>query len=542
MHDDAHLVLVGREKSLADLHRDLEEELKTLGSDQNVVIIFPKQWQKQIPVRVRQEFFALIAPLGERIIFVSHDHVLLLAAEDRGLRIVSDQVALGDLLADHTERNKALRHFSEGLWQEWLQIGWKKLNILSVHKLSVWLFLAISMGLFFTVLFIALPSARIRVWPRVSLVSHTANILLVASGSTIADASGSTLHRRYTLPLLTISSDIHRSLEFDEISKKFLGENAEVEMSFINETQEEYSFRAGTRLANQAGMVFRTLKSVIIPSATPMGPGVMRIPARANPKDLYEQIIGERGNVPAGLKWEVLGLPLEERELVYARNTDAAIGGITQYGTELSQKDLDLAQKQMEQELLSTAKVRTEEEVKLLMARTGQRHIVLQYDVLTSMSSSGVVLPINLIGQSVSSIPIEGELTYSVLAYNKDSLLELLLPGLLSHIEDGQELISGTTVTEGISVHVIEYDDNLKWVKITAELTGKQRSVLHPITVSGRSFGERTREAIQGKTINEAERIIQNFTEVERVKISLWPPWRKSLPALSSNIVLQPME
>ena len=266
----------------------------------------------------------------------------------------------------------------------------------------------------------------------------------------------------------------------------------------------------------------------------------VRVLAVASPEDLYGQIVGERGNVPEGLKWEIPGLTLEERKLVYARNLEAATGGETAYGLRLRVEDLDLARKQLEQELTQAAKVHTEEEVASLTVKNGREYVILQYDVLTEMHFKSFILPTSLIGQSVQSIPVEGTLEYKVLAYSKDLLLDLLLPGLEKHIEAGHRLVPGSVMRDGISVHVIEYDDDLQWVKITAELTGKQHTMLSPSTPFGRAFGQKLREAIRGMSIDNAERVIQNFPEVERAHISVWPPWRNVMPSLTSNISLVP--
>jgi hypothetical protein len=408
----------------------------------------------------------------------------------------------------------------------------KNIKSLSPRRLSVTILLFISIGLFFTVLFVAIPSAKVRVWPRMSVVSHTANVVLIKSGAILDFIP------KHTLKLVPVKSNINKSLSFDEVSKKFLGEHAETEMTIINEAEEPYQFIGGTRLVNQAGMIFKTKSSVIVPAATALEAGTIKVEAIAQTEDLYGEIIGERGNVPGGLKWEIPGLSLEERKIVYARNSESASGGTSKYGTELRENDIEVATKRIEQELIKTAKIRTEEEIKNLEARTGDEYTLLQYDVLTAETFSGITLPIDLIGKSVKSIPIEGTLIYEMLVYNKDELFDLLLPGLRDHIEDGQELIEDSTSKEGISVHVIEYDDNLSWVKITAELTGKERHVLSAKTLEGREFGERVREAIRGKSVRNAKRIIQNYPEVDRTEVKVWPPWRKVLPSLSSNIVL----
>jgi limonene-1,2-epoxide hydrolase len=528
-------LLVRNDETLMDVVRRLEEPLAFVQNEGGgLILVFPKHWKQQVPVRARQELFALLGPYREHIAIATHDRVLQVAAQEGGVSVLQERDDLRARLGTYPHAATVVRHFSAEQWQQSAYVILQKFKALSMHRISLVFFLGGSILLLGTVLFIALPSATVRIWPAMSMVSHTANIVLVTSGATLD------MEPKYTLPLLPIRTTVQKTIQFTEISKKFLGENAETEMTIVNESSEQYSLRAGTRLVNQAGMIFRTLSSVQIPPLQGVEPGIARTLARAVPKDLYGQILGERGNVPAGLKWEIPGLSMEERELVYARNVTDATGGVSRYGRELQEQDLELAQKQMEQELQSAVKMRVEEDVTLLREQDGKEYVVLQYEVLTGMSFSGVVLPLDLLGEEVESIPVSGSLSYEVLAYDKQSLLELLLPGLLLHVEEGRELIETSVVPEGISVHVIEYDDDRAWVKITAELTGKQRSVLAQTSQAGRIFTERVREMVLGKDVQDAARIIQNFPEVERVDISMWPPWRGTLPSLMRNIRIIP--
>lgn len=534
---DLAILLVSRQESLSDLLKRLEEPLELVQKRGSLLIVFPKGWVRSSSTRARLEFFSLLGSHTSRISIAGHDRVLLLSAKDKNITVFSERVVLRKFLHHHPHTIKVLRHFSSERWQEALFHFFARLRSLSVHRVSVTIFLAASIFLFFAVLFVAIPSARIRIWPTVNLVSHTANIILVSSGAVVE------VNQRNALPLIPIRATVERELVFTEISKKFLGENAQTEMTILNESDETYSFRAGTRLVNQAGMIFKIQEPVQVPPATQVEPGMIRVLAVAAAQDLYGQIIGERGNVPAGIKWEIPGIPVEERKFVYARNVEEAKGGVTRYGQELQEKDLELAKKQLGQELLSDAKKKAEQEVLRQSGDEGTEFVVFQgkqYDVLTTTTLSGFVMPTHLIGQEIDSFPIKGELQYQVLAYNKDALLRLLLPELLKHVEEGHELVKGSAVSEGISVHVIEYDDALQWVKITAELTGKQRSVLNPVSRPGRAFTEKVREMIRGKSISDAERILQNFPEVERVHIFVWPPWRGSIPSLMSNITILP--
>jgi hypothetical protein len=69
---------------------------------------------------------------------------------------------------------------------------------------------------------------------------------------------------------------------------------------------------------------------------------------------------------------------------------------------------------------------------------------------------------------------------------------------------------------------------------------GTEQFVLDPLTPVGSQFGSKVREAIAGLSVHDAQRILRNFPEVERVEISIWPPWSGTLPTIPSNITISP--
>jgi hypothetical protein len=126
-----------------------------------------------------------------------------------------------------------------------------------------------------------------------------------------------------------------------------------------------------------------------------------------------------------------------------------------------------------------------------------------------------------------------------MLAYDKDALLEILRKGLSDHVERGYEVVHESVDRERVAVYVIEYDDDLTWVKVTGDLTGKQRAILSSTAESGRLFAENIRQAVKGKSLQDAQRAVQNFAQVDRVEITLWPPWQNTLPPLTNHIVIR---
>jgi len=286
---------------------------------------------------------------------------------------------------------------------------------------------------------------------------------------------------------------------------------------------------------NQAGMVFRLSEQVFV------DPGKeVTVPAVAEDVDLYNQIIGERGNVPANLRWDIPGLGPEERKVVYGTNKEPGQGGTTGYRTVLRKEDLEVGRKRLEQELLANAKQLVEEEKILRNTRDRDARLeILYYQELTKTAFSGFVLPTQFLGEPVTSVPIEGAIEYTVYAYDQRSILDLLKDELLSHVREGKELLTDTLTLDRLVVHVIDYADDLSWIKLTVDLTGTERHILDPLSPTGAIFAKRLRELVKNLDKDEAIRIVKNMPEVDSVAISLWPPWRRTLPGIPSHITIR---
>lgn len=405
--------------------------------------------------------------------------------------------------------------------------GYVEGGLLSVPRLRVLFLVALSALLFLFVVGRLLPSAEVRVWSREDTVSHTANIFLVLSGSLATVPS-----RVRILPLIPLTAELRKTVTFDQISKKFMGTSAQVPITIVNTAGGEYFLRKGTRFRNQAGVIVRLQESVRIPAGQ-----TVRVRTTADDLDVYGEIIGERGNVPSGLKWEIPGLSTEERTRVYGENLQAGTGGTTLFNTVLRAEDLDVAQRLLEQELLTAAKQMVEEERALWNAQ--HEHVwleILYYPELTRMAYADVVLPKEFIGEEVRTVPVDGRITYTVLAYDAQAILDLLSEELKDHTRKEREILPETLQRERLTTHVIDYADDLSWVKLTVDLNGKERYVLDPFTPTGIVFGHTVREKIAGLSQRDALQILRNMPEVQKAEIALWPPWSSHVSTMPSHI------
>lgn len=447
-------------------------------------------------------------------------------ARAKGVRVIDRTADLREVLGKHPQLQDALRVFSPHIWRQHLKSQLQRMGLVTLPKLRIYSLVALSSLLFFFVVFRLLPSAEIVVKPRQETVTQTVNVFLAQSGARLPAS------RVRMLPLLALEVRDERSLTFDQISKEFVGTAAVVDLEITNGLSEQVSLREGTRFQNQAGMVFRSLASVVIPAG---GKAPMR--AKADPLDAYDQVVGARGNVPAGLEWQIPGLGDAERRVVTAKNPTAATGGTTAYRTVLSAEDLEIARKRLEQELLANAKRIVDERIDVMNAEDPSRAVrLLKYGELTKLTYTGFVIPNQFVGQEVASVPVEGGIVYVANAYEARSILDFLKKELQSHVRTGKRLLADQLSDESLVVHVIDYADDLSWIKLTVDLSATEEYVLDPLTPDGALFAKRVRDEVAGLDAEGALRIVRNMPEVETASVSMWPPWSRRLPQIPAHI------
>jgi hypothetical protein len=479
---------------------------------------------------IRAKFFKELKKHAQRLRVASKHPLICAEARASGLRVLDRTKFVKQLLKDHPMLTPTLRVFSPHLWRQQLTSRLQRMGLLSLPRLRIFSLVGLSVILFGFVVFRLLPSAEIRIVARQEPISQTMNVFLAESGAV------ATLPTRVRmLPLVELDVWAEKQLTFDDISKEFIGTAAKGEFTVTNLSKDTYTLRKDTRFSNQAGMVFRAQESFTV---QPGKTSVVKV--AADPLDLYGQIVGERGNIPAAVKWELPGLTPAERKLVYAENKKPITGGTTAYRTVLKKEDIDIAKKKLQEELLASAKAQADEQRQNLSDERGGDLAILEFPALTRIAFSGFVLPTQFIGQTVQSVPVEGKVRYGAYAYDRDAILELLSGELQSHVREGRRLLPSSLDKSRMDVRVIDYSDDLSWIKLTVELIGTEEHILDPLSPNGALFGKHLREKVAGKPYEEALRIVKNMPEVDRVDISLWPPWSRTVPSIPSHVSIVP--
>ncbi|MBI3619051.1 hypothetical protein HY213_03400 [Candidatus Peregrinibacteria bacterium] len=496
-----------------------------------LIVLSPGDANALLMADERDAFFEECAKIRYRLrIAVRHR----LLAREMGLLGISAERSTRSLrrsLREHPQMEEALRHFSPHMWRQQWRSRLQGAGLLSVPRVRIAILIGLSFVLFLFVVLRLLPSAQVRVWPRQDTISETMNIYLLLSGATIGEPT-----RVRTLPLYPFDVTVHTSLTFDQISKVFTGTDAEAPMTIYNVGTGEFILRKGSRLVNQAGMVFHIAASVDVPAG-----GHVTVKAKADPQDLYRENIGERGNVPAGLRWDFVGLSPDDRKVLYAVNTGPGKGGMTASKSVFLPSDLQSAVDALKQSLLAQAKKLVEEHRHIANAqdRTRSFEFLTKSDV-THLRYSGFVLPVESLNHEAATVTVSGNLTYRVFAYDIQQILSILRSENAAHLLEGKQLMQDSLTPDRLRVYVIAYADDLTWIKITTDLAGTEEFILDPLTLAGARFSKRLREQIAGLSVRDALRIVRNLPEIQKAEISVWPPWSRIVPMIPTNIEIVP--
>ncbi len=472
--------------------------------------------------------------IDRRLILAVKDARIREIAAKQGWETIQTLKQLRPLAKGLINEAEVIRSFSPISWRQDIRSRLQVVGLLSLPKFRIWGLFGLSSLVFLFVFFRLLPSSEIHIWPNHESGSFTTNVYLVASGAVLPVPED----RVRTLPLKLLTVHISRTLTYDQVSKNFTGKNATMAITVFNDSNEKYSLRKGTRLTNQAGMRFRLQDDLIMEARTKT-----QVTAHADPIDQYGEVVGDRGNVPAGVKWDFPGLTVQERKLIYARNDKPATGGSTSYVNILTKEDVfgtarhSGAKQRLEQELLTVAKQQVEEDRIGFNAVNRTNFVQLQREELTHVVYKDFNLSEEFIGQNVASIPISGSIDFTVILYDENKLLDLLKDEVLQRVTADKTVVSESLTKENMDLNVIApWDDDFLWVKLTSDLTYTRRYVINPITPNGAKFGKYIRDNVAGKTVAEASRIIKNLPEVDKVEIKIWPPWAFQLPTIGSSI------
>ncbi len=405
------------------------------------------------------------------------------------------------------------------------------------NRKGLFAIILISVSLFFFISYIALPGATIYIKPKADVIEAGVNIEL-------ADAKINQKRFEenppYMVPTFPIEAVFEKKINFDTISSVFEGENATGVMKLVNTTDQEWTLKSKTRFQNKDGIVFRSQDWVTVPRQKNADtPGTATVNVVADEFDTYKQIIGERGNLPPS-KFSIPGLSAYNQRLIWGITENPTQGGVTKWSKLVQKDDIEAARKKVENDIIESAKLDIEDYVKRQNEINNVHLVLLKDPKYIQKEILEIRTPDEAIGQKLDSIEVYSKIKVTAITYDEDKFKQILRGSIMAKVHPDMQLRDINY--DNVGYDVIDENTDLKIIKVSTTVNGREEYTLDTTTESGLRFVNKIKDAVIGMPKNDAENYVTNLREVSQAEISTWPFFSNRMPGLPENIEVKMME
>lgn len=451
-------------------------------------------------------------------------------------RVMEKKITIGELIREYRETSKKSKKKGStelaGVY-----------NYVRPNRKFLGFILILSLGLFMVITYIALPGATIYVKPKFANIEHTINITLADKRKNQTLLSQNQPHVIASEEIMTVTK---QTKIFNTTSKLFDGVNAQGFITIYNVSEDDWPLKNETRFQTEEGLIFRVKEGVFVPAKSVDAegkevPGTYTAAVEADPFDIYDHPIGDRGNIgPA--TFIIPGLSQFNQQLLWGESTQPMEGGVTRYQRVVQAEDIEAAKKQIQDNLTLMAREDLNAHLED-MNRLNHTNLVLLDDqrylktVLQELRISD-----DLEGSLRDKFEVFAQVEAKGVAYDFDQLFAELKKELRTRAHPDMQIRDDSIRPESISFEPVDEDEILGQIKITATIKGIQEYVIDSSLQAGLRFSNKVTERVVGLTAEEAESYVGNLAEVDKVEIKLWPIWLSKIPRIADNIEVKLME
>lgn len=416
------------------------------------------------------------------------------------------------------------------------------LSLMRPNRRFLTLILVVSVGLFALISYIALPGAVIEIRPTFDNVDHTVNI-------TLADKRKNQNLLRQNQPHViaseTVGTVTKQTKVFNTTSQEFRGENARGRITVINMSDEPWELKAGTRFQTEDGLIFRSRDSINVPAAAPdeatgLIPGKWVAVVIADPFDTLGKPVGERGNI-APARFSIPGLTKNNQRRVWGESSEPMTGGVTDYRKVVLAEDIEAAKKQIRDNLILTAKDELRAYIDSKNKLDNTRLVLLDDRRYVKTELLDLRISEGLEGSAQDKFEVFAKIRAEGVAYDEDQLFGLLKKEIRDRVHPDRQIREDSVTPETIAYEVIDEDAVSGLIKMTATIKGIEEYIVDPGNEAGNKLGEKIKGKVLGLKVDEAEKLLGNFPEVDAVSIKISPFWLTRLPRIPENIRIRRM-
>ncbi len=281
---------------------------------------------------------------------------------------------------------------------------------------------------------------------------------------------------------------------------------AEGTMTLSNNTWNAITFVSSTRFASPEGLIFRAVDRIRIPAR-----GETEISVRADKMGMEYDIEPCLFTIP-NLRSASL------KENISAESKESMTGGLKKTGI-IMQTDLDQAQKEIQEILYEKSLVKIKEE----LTPGPNSKISLKSDILEEKVNAKA-------GDEKGEFTASTKIKMQAVSFNEEELLNLAIESLTKEITMGKQLAGYEP--DSLSYRLTEYNIEEKTATLETQLRGYMILTLKNEILNKELFSGMNQEKIY--------EYFDQFSEIQEVKIKLWPSWLlKRVPEESNKIKIK---
>ncbi|MBI3231609.1 MAG: hypothetical protein HYZ51_00830 [Candidatus Doudnabacteria bacterium] len=385
----------------------------------------------------------------------------------------------------------------------------KKHKRYQTFVLSLALGLSLAVGL--ALIFVVLPRASVRVFPKSEPITRDYDFSL-DSAAKEADLD------KWILPAVKFEETLELKSKFKSLGKKDVGNKALGSVRIYNFTGQILNLKTETTsLSAGSKIYYLTGNAMQIKPTKYKNPSAKEVneASLSEPFEIIAGAGGEDSNLPAGIRMEIANQVFGSRpQLLYAKTETPLVGGTSRFLSVVAESDITVAQNELASQILTS--------VQKKLSNEGSQFIENSYRI--------EVLEFKADKQPGTESPnFEAFLKAKVsgLAFKPKLLKDLVVQRIGQTLSENRHL--KTSGDFNLSYKIRSADLNIPSAVLAVHFEGK--AVANLLT-------EELPQKLIGKNRREASEFLQSMASIEKAEITLSPSWQSSFPWFAKKITI----
>ncbi|MFA5917558.1 MAG: hypothetical protein WC850_04995 [Candidatus Gracilibacteria bacterium] len=414
------------------------------------------------------------------------------------------------------------------------------------------LILLLSIFVFFIVLFFVINKTYIYIKPEINVKTVAYNFIFKDLGN----KEDMVLDNR-VIKIKKISKVVNLEEKFQTSginpanSKKSSGK-----VIFYNSFAEDITLKPKSRIENKNGLLFETIETITIPSASidsngKISPGILKVDVVAKDYDSNGRYIGSRGNsIKIKDRFSLPGLKGEDKTKIYAEAISKFAGGDDIYEKVLGETDIENAKIIFEDKLKKEGLKELKSYLELENNTNNVTFEILSYDDIFKNVKINIISPKNLkIGDKLDYFTLKGTLEFSSYVYNKDLVINKLKNIVNEKMVREEKVVNGETKIDEIEKLLSIDNNSLRMTNIVYETNSPKLEVKLTLEIDAliyknflnenSAYVQRLKNGIYGLSKQDAEKILLNDKNIRSVNIDIQPFFMNNISNIENNVVFE---